>query len=960
MKVSGKRLRRILAIFLCVFLVGDTFHPAESARAENTQSVGEVLTEQNKNTTSYDRIAYYYYIRQYSDAAKPYKEIEVNLEPIEEYTDAECVSVYTNLEGSETGLQFGRTKGQATFRVKVPKSGLYNISLKYLALAESNVPLTVGVLIDQELPFTEASTCPLSRTFRNGEIRQDEFGNDIRPIATQQQVWRTQYLSDQTGVNGELYFYLAEGEHLISLVSDGIPFLLEGMTIGQQPYVMSYQDYLSLHTQKGYTNTEGIVRIVQAEQFSAQSSSVLWPVQDKTSPLTEPFDYSVIKLNTAGGSQWKSPGQWISWEVDVPEDGFYQIGIKYRQSYLEGLYSSRRLLIDGQVPFAELGSIRFDYDSQWQMNVLGNEYDEPYSIYLTAGTHTLTLENVVGDLSSTLDVLQTVITNLNELYLSVIMVTSSNPDPYRDYYVAKNFPNLADQLTENANLLFAEANRLIETVGERGSEAAFMEDIAYDLVNYAENVENLTYKGRIEDLKTNITSLSTKVSELGEQALDIDYLIIASQDVKMPRVTPNLWEWLKYQVGSFIASWKEQEKVNDTEESESTGETVRVWLSGGNDQYQILKDMINDMFTPATGIEVDLELVSGTLIEAVVSGQGPDVAIGVDADTVVNLALRGALTDLAGFQGFEELKAEHIEGSFIPFTLEGRVYGIANVNAFNMMFVRTDIFKELGLEIPDTWDEMYDVTQVLQRNNMSLGTVPGFATLLYQKGGSYFDEGLTKVVFDEEVAVEAFTQYTEFYTKYSYEVTYDFLSRFRSGEMPIAIQPYSMYNTLKYSAPEINGLWEMFKIPGTVREDGTVDYTQADSGGTGTVLLGSNGNEEAAWEFIRWWSGAEAQTRYGKDLEAIMGTAARYATANLETFQELDWSLNEKEVLLEQIAHMEYIPIVPGNYYISRGINNTFRAVVYDGENVREYLLYWTEKVNKEITRKREEFYQNN
>ena len=960
MKVSGKRLMRILAIFLCVFLAGDTFHSFVPVQAENAQSVDEEpaeQTQQNTNTASSDRIAYYYYIRQYSDAQKPDREIEVNLfDMAEESTDAGCVSTYENLEGSEKGLLFGREDGQATFRIDVEKGGLYNIALTYLALTESGVPLTIGVLIDGELPYAEASTCPLSRTFQNGEIRKDESGNDIRPISEQKQVWRTQYLSDQTGVNGELYFYLEEGEHTISLVTEGIPFMLESMTIGQKPYVMSYQDYISLHRQKGYTDTEGIIRTVQAENFSAQSSSVLWPIQDKSSPLTEPFEYNTITLNTAGGSQWKSPGQWISWEIEVPEDGFYQIGIKYRQSYLEGLYSSRRLLIDGVVPFEELGRIRFDYGSDWQMNVLGNEYGEPYSIYLTAGTHTLTLENVMGDLSSTLDVLQTVISNLNDLYLSVIMVTSSDPDPYRDYYVARNFPNLVGQLTENANILSEEANRLIETVGERGSESAFLEDIAYDLLTYAENVENLTYKGWIQNLKTNITSLSTKVTELSEQALDIDYFVIASHNMEMPRVTPNLWEWLEYQVKSFISSFQRTE----AEESETSGKSVRVWLSGGNDQYQILKDMINDLFTPETGIEVDLELVSGTLVEAVVSGQGPDVSIGVDADTVVNLALRGALTDLSGFEGFEELEAEHIEGSFTPFTLEGRVYGIANVNAFNMMFVRTDIFEELGLEVPDTWDEMYDVTQVLQRNNMSLGTVPGFATLLYQKGGSYFDEGLTRVAFDEEVAIEAFTQYTEFYTKYSYDVTFDFLSRFRSGEMPIAIQPYSTYNTLKYSAPEINGLWEMYTIPGTVREDGTVDYTQADSGGTGTVLLGGNGNEEAAWEFIRWWSGAEAQARYGKDLEAVMGTAARYAAANLEAFRELDWSLSERETLLQEIEYLEYIPIVPGNYYINRGINNAFRAVVYEDGNVREYLLSWTDQVNQEIERKRNEFYLNN
>lgn len=541
MKTFKRRWTRIFAIFLSMILAGNIFSMAQPVRAEGEQPTGAAQAGRIFDLNKSDRTTYYYYIQQYETAQKPYQEVRVNLSDMaEEYTDTACVSAYTDLEGSKEGLAFGKVPGQVTFRVDVPKSGLYNISLSYLPLAESGVPLTVGVLIDQKLPFAEAVTCPLSRTFQNGGIRKDEAGNDVRPIAVQCQVWRTQFLSDQAGVNGELFFYLEEGEHLISLVSEGTPFLLEEMTIGQRPYIMSYQDYISLHRQKGCTDTQGYRKTVQAETFSQQSSSVLWPIQDKSSPLTEPFTYETTSLNVAGGSQWKAPGQWISWEIEVPEDGFYQIGIKYRQSYLEGLFSSRRLLIDGKVPFEELGRIRFEYGSQWQMKVLGNEYDEPYSIFMTAGSHTLTLENVVGDLSDTLDVLQTVISNLNELYLSVIMVTGSEPDPYRDYYIAKNFPDLAARLTENADILFKESDRLIEAVGEKGSESAFMEDIAYDLAGYAEDVENLTYKGRIKDLKTNITSLSTKVSELSEQALDIDYFVIASPDEKMPRVTPTL------------------------------------------------------------------------------------------------------------------------------------------------------------------------------------------------------------------------------------------------------------------------------------------------------------------------------------------------------------------------------------------------------------------------------------
>jgi len=598
--------------------------------------------------------------------------------------------------------------------------------------------------------------------------------------------------------------------------------------------------------------------------------------------------------------------------------------------------------------------VRFNHTDSWKNLVIGNEY-EPYSIYLTAGKHVITMENVIGDMSTTMETLQTVITNLNEMYLDVVMITSSDPDPYRDYYVERQLPGLSGQFLENAELLFQVADYMIEVVGGKGSETAFFEDIAYNLESYADDVESLTYKGRIEFFKNDINSLSSKLTQYQNQALDIDYIVLLSTDMEMPRAKENLWEWMSFQAGTFIASFSKQEKKFQDEDK-----VIKVWFNTGNDQYEILQSMITDIFTPMTGIEVDLELVQGTLIEATVAGNGPDVALGIDASTVVNLALRGALEELDGYDGFDQLIDQYIEGADIPFTLENRTYGIPNSSAFSVMFVRTDIFEQLGLEVPTTWDEMYDVTQVLQRNNMTLATVPGFATLLYQKGGSYYNEEKTKVLFDENVAVEAFTQYTEFYTKYDFPVTFDFLSRFRTGEMPIGIASYATYNSLKYSAPEINGLWEMYPIPGTVRADGSVDYTQAVSGGIGCVMFSHSDNTDAAWEFIKWWSSAETQQRYANDLEAVMGYAARYDTTNLQTLDNIGWTNRELKVLKEQLQYLEYIPIVPGDYYVTRGIDNTYRGVINDGANVRELLTNWTVKINEEIERKRKEFYENN
>lgn len=55
-------------------------------------------------------------------------------------------------------------------------------------------------------------------------------------------------------------------------------------------------------------------------------------------------------LNYIGGDAWRDAGQWIEWDFDVPENGWYNITIKGRQTYNRGSVSSRILYLDGKFP----------------------------------------------------------------------------------------------------------------------------------------------------------------------------------------------------------------------------------------------------------------------------------------------------------------------------------------------------------------------------------------------------------------------------------------------------------------------------------------------------------------------------------------------------------------------------------------------------------------------------------
>ena len=81
-------------------------------------------------------------------------------------------------------------------------------------------------------------------------------------------------------------------------------------------------------------------------------------------------------------------------------------------------------------------------------------------------------------------------------------------------------------------------------------------------------------------------------------------------------------------------------------------------------------------------------------------------------------------------------------------------------------------------------------------------------------------------------------------------------------------------------------------VPGTVQADGTVRHDVASST-SAVIMLKNVKDKEAAWEFMKWWTEKETQVRFGREMEALMGEAARYPTANVEALEELPWPVKD-------------------------------------------------------------------
>lgn len=920
------------------------------------------------------------YLSAHEDAGYPTKSVEVDLFA---YTEGEGVEVYENYEGEEKAL-FTDTKSTVSWKINVPETGFYNMYMEYLTVESRGVAIERSFYINGELPFDDAGNITFTRIWTDAsEPKVDNQGNEFRPQQVEVYEWQSAYFKDDMGYIVEPYqFYFEAGENTISIQGVNEPMVLRKLVLEAVDAPYTYEDYLADYSDKAASDAKlKFVQVVQGEDSIKRSESSLYAKYDKSAPNTQPYSVTNTILNYVGGDTWSNPGQWIEWEFTVPEDGFYNITVKGRQNYARGSVSSRTVYIDGKIPFDEMKEISFDYANDWKCLTLADKEGEAYKFYLTAGTHTIRLEATLGGSGIILKSLEDSIYRLNQIYRRVLVYTGATPDKYRDYNIDKVYPEVMDAIKLESKRLYKIVDDMVAYTGQKADKIATAQTIAQQLERFIKKPNRITEE--FTTFKDNITALGTAVLNMSQTKLDIDYLVISSTDTKPKKDEANIFTKLWHEIKAFAATFfVDYNAVGDVYAEED--EVVTVWILSGRDQGTILKSMVDDTFTPDTGIKVNVEIVAAdALLSAVMAGRGPDVVLSVGSDQPINYALRGAAEDLTQFEDYKEVLSNYTESSYKQYCLDDSIYAIPETQIFNVMFYRKDILEELDLEIPQTWQDLIEMLPTIQGNNMSIG-IPSAAgsstsanasttvasnasdlslyfSLLFQQDGDLYNESGTKAIVDNEAGVEAMDAYTRFFTDYGIPVFFDFISRFRSGEMPIGIASYQTFNTLVVSAPEIRGLWDFTLIPGTekVDEEGNTYIDRSDFiTGNATMMIASDDKEakQRAWEFMKWWASVDTQVRFGREIEALLGSSARYGTANINAFSQLAWSADDIEILTEQWNQTVGIREVPGGYFTGRHITNAMRKVINSHEDPRETIIDYTITINEEIAKKRSEF----
>lgn len=974
-----------------------------------------------------------------------------------EQLDIDRYSSYLN---GDKGIYVGET-GSLTYTIdNVPAKGFYNIIMSYFIPKGKGSVAQRKILVNDKVLFDDLLSVSFARYYKDAEeIKQDINGNDLKP--SQAEVYKyheDMYLSDTTGYIAEPFkILLEEGTNTITFesVKEGMVITdLQVVSLDQYDlpdYNTYYNELISKGAKLNLTPLDASNYLYEAEASNRVSSApTLYPTTDRTSAGNTPNDPVRTKYNAIGGSKWSTPGDEISWTINVAESGFYKIAFRAKQDLARGMFATRKLLVNGEQPFKEAANLRFYYSSEYQIISLGSKPNEesdvvqPYYVYLEAGENTISLQASLGDYGQAISRVNKVIDKLNSIYLKIIAITTTNPDDYTDYKLTGDNNRLGldeDGKPIDLKQIFSDcavelndvSQYITKLTGEKSSLNNVLDKIVLQMGGYVDfdgdgvkedvggfgtNPRNITRD--LNAFKTNLSSLGTWILDVQEQSLTIESFYVCPIDTELPNAEEGFFKnaWFSIR-GFFLSFFFDYESIGVISE-EGFKKEIEVWFltseTSGREQANVLKNLIDMYFiyeNEETENEVDnyknedcnvilKVLAQGVLLPATLAGTGPDVAINVGEGLPVNYALRGAIYDLTNQPDYEEVVAERFyEDEMIPMLYKEQydmetiaknpelaaldlkdgvadgihvgAYGLPNTASFLVMFYRKDIFEEHGWKIEDiqTWDDVADLVKELSVLNLGFYLpLEGagsqiYATLLYQNGGSFYVEDQTECNFSTETAKKAFEQWCSYFCDYGFDMAANFTNRFRSGEMPIGISSYTLYNTLSVFAPDIAGKWDFAPLPGVKTEvNGKTEVVNKGVLGITSNIIMKQKNEtpenqwvyDMSWAFLKWWTSDVIQAKYATEIESILGSGARHNTANKNAFEELPWTDAERKILSEQFKNAFGIPEVAGGYYIGRNLENAIREVINNDSNPRETLAEYVELINSEIDRKREEF----
>ncbi|MDD5745273.1 MAG: extracellular solute-binding protein, partial [Mesotoga sp.] len=582
--------------------------------------------------------------------------------------------------------------------------GYYAIRLGYTVTGSSILPPEVSVEINGAHQFLEAQRVALVQHWKYETLNfpLNRYGDEVLPSQTMLSTRLDYTLRDSSSLFREpLLFSLEEGENTVKVT------LLSG------EITLHSLEVLSLEAIPAYARPDAdrpkgdFITIVEAEHPSYKSDTTINAASSRGLDVV-PFDTYRSLLNTFGGASWKNGGQAVFYEFEVPSDGYYSIAFKYIQDSKSKMRVFRKITIDGAVPYKELESYPFDSSTDWKIETLESN-GESLEFYLSAGRHTLGISVNVSVYESVLMTLKTMIAHINDFALQIRYLTGGGKiDRNVEWEIGDYFPGIDETLAAMREALEGEYSTASRINGNEDSQELtsfrtaimLLERLMKDPDEIPKKLDLLV--GSVGSI---VSELSVALNGFQNMPLTLDRVYIyageSAPSFKRASVFASLWEGIKRFVDSF--------RPARYEAGGSEGSVVlEVWINRARQYSDIIQQLVDDDFTPETGIVVDLSIIKDEqkLILANAAGKSPDIALGISNWIPFEMGIRGAALALSDFEDFPLFARNFMPGTFLPFMYEGKVYGLPETQDFYLTFYRKDVLGMLNIPVPSTWEEV--------------------------------------------------------------------------------------------------------------------------------------------------------------------------------------------------------------------------------------------------------------
>jgi ABC-type glycerol-3-phosphate transport system substrate-binding protein len=790
----------------------------------------------------------------------------------------------------------------------------------------------------------------------------DRYGNDALIRPTRLQRWSKAAVRE-VGISAKYPWQvaLAAGAHTFEFSVTEETLWLGSVYVEAFVPPPTYEQYLAANPA---TESAGVLIELEAEHPTYKNDTVIRPANDRGLEVT-PYDTYRLLLNTLGGESWQRDGSAVYYAFEAPADGMYEITVRALQKLRLNAAVYRRITINDQVLFDELHTVPFPSTKGWTDVTLGGA--TPYRFYLRQGVNILGIEANTSPYSPAIERIRQVLDEINDLALEVKKLTGNQVDPFKEWVISDYIPDIRERLLAIADELRADQEALEAVNGSSGSPEILTYQMVIDNILFlADDPDKIPVhlKRLSEGTGSAAQQLASILPTLQNQPLALDKIFIHSPDspptpVRVPFVT-RVVEGLKRFFGSFRPDPYQSIGANQGE--------FEVWVNRPRQYVELLQTLTDELFTTDTGIGVKFSVMpdESKLVLANAAGIQPDVALGVSTGVPYELAIRGALKDLRSFSDFDRYIRIYAPGALLSYIINDSVYALPETQDFWVTFYRQDIMESLGLPIPTTWNEVIQILPELQRFGLNYSTALSSGTgskgymatapYLFNFGAQlYSPDGFSTGLGSDE-AIMAMKFMAESFTLYGMPLaTASFYDSFRAGNLPIGISNVETYLKLFTTAPELEGRWSLAPYPATVLPDGR-QLRYATGSAQASIMFASTGQPEAAWEFLKWWMSTETQAEFQQQLVLNYGPEYLWNSANVEAFAFSPIPQAHKDIILEQWEWMQEPVKLPGSYMQEREISNAWNRIVFDGVNPRVAIDRSILIVNREITRKMEEF----